>query len=114
MAIKEDTSTACISSSVSLGDVANRVRNIVKVIRSSPTCVEKYMQFFHDLVISSTSMPNSNISSYWNSTYDMLRKAYEKKIVLEKMAMFVLTDRPNDHYLISNEEWQLVSDFTMF
>ena len=26
--------------------------------------------------------------------------------------MFVLTGRPNEHYLISNEEWQLVSDFT--
>ena len=28
------------------------------------------------------------------------------------MAMFVLTGRPNEHYLISNEDWQLVSDFT--
>ena len=57
-------------------------------------------------------MPNSDISTCLNSTYDMLSKAYEKKIVLEKMVMFVLTGRPNDHYLISNEEWKLVFDFT--
>ena len=74
--------------------------------------MEKYEQFCHDLGISSTSLPNSSISTQWNFTYDMLSEAYEKKIVLKKMAMFVLTCRPNEHYLISNEEWQLVSDFT--
>ena len=108
----EDTSTSCILSSKSLGDVVSRVRKIVKVIRSSPARVEKYEQFCHDLGISSTSMPNLDISTRWNSTYDMLSEAYEKKMVLEKMAMFVLTGRPNEHYLISNEEWHLVSDFT--
>ena len=41
----------------------------------------------------------------------MLSEAY-KKMVLKKMAMFVLTGRPNEHYLISNAEWQLVSNFT--
>ena len=88
------------------------MRKIFKVIRSSPARVEKYEQFSHDLGISSTSMPNSDISTRWNSTYDMLSKACEKKTVLQKIAMFVLTGRPNEHYLISNEEWQLVSDFT--
>ena len=86
----EDTSALYISSSKSLGDVVSRVRKIVKVIHSSPTRVEKYEQFFHDLGISSTSMPNSEISTRWNSTYDMLSEAYEKKMVLETMAMFVL------------------------
>ena len=57
-------------------------------------------------------MLNSNISTCWNSTNDMLSKAYEKKTILEKMNMFVLKFRPNEHYLISNEEWQLVSTFT--
>ena len=42
----------------------------------------------------------------------MLSEAYEKNTILKKMAMFVLTRRPNEHYLISNEEWQLVSGFT--
>ena len=59
--VDEDTSTLCISSSKSLGDVVSCVRKIVKVIHSSPTRVEKYEQFCHDLGISSTSMPNSNI-----------------------------------------------------
>ena len=40
--VEEDTTTPCISSSKSLGDVANLVRKIVKVIFSSPACVEKY------------------------------------------------------------------------
>ena len=53
-------------------------------------------------------MPNLDNSTRWNSTYDMLSEAYEKRTVLEKMAMFVLIG----NYLISNEEWQLVSDFT--
>ena len=79
----EDTSTSCISSSKSLGDVVSRVKKIVKVIRSSLARVEKYEQFCHDLGISSTSMPNSYISTRWNSTYDMLSKAFEKKTVLE-------------------------------
>ena len=103
-AADEDTFTSCISSSKSLGDVVSRVRKIVKVICSSPARVEKYEKFCHDLGISSTSMPNSNISTRWNSTYDMLSEAYEKKMVLEKMVMFFLTGRPNEHYLISNEE----------
>ena len=42
----------------------------------------------------------------------MLCEVYEKKTVLKKMDMFVLTSRPNEHYLISNEDWQLVSNFT--
>ena len=103
--VDKDTSVLGVSSSKSLGDVVIHVRKIVKVIRSSPARVEKYEQFFHDLGIYSTSMPNSDISTCWSSTYDMLSEAYEKKTVLEKMAMFVLTRRPNEHYLISNEEW---------
>ena len=108
----EDTSALCLSSSKSLGDVLSRVRKVVKVIHLSPARVEKYEQFFHDSRISSTSLPNSDISTRWNSTYDMLSEAYEKKIVLKKMAMFVLTGRPNEYYLVSNKEWQLVSNFT--
>ena len=61
--IEEDTSTQCISSSKSLGDVVTHVRKIVKVIHSSPARVEKYEQFCHDLGISLTSMPNSDIST---------------------------------------------------
>ena len=102
----ENTSASCISSSKSLGDVVSRVRKIVKGICSSPARVEKYEQFCHDLGISSTSMPNSDISTGWNSKYYLLSEAYKKKTVLKKMAMFVLTGRPNEHYLISNEEWQ--------
>ena len=108
----EDTSASCISSSKSLGDVVSHVRKIVKVIHSSPARVKKYEQFCHDLGISLTSMPNLDISTRWNSTYDMPNEAYEKKTVLEKKVMFVLTRRPNEHYLISNEEWQLVYGFT--
>ena len=40
--IEEDTSTLCISSSKSLGDVVTRVRKIVKAILSSPAHLEKY------------------------------------------------------------------------
>ena len=60
----EDTSASCISSSKSLGDVVSHVRKIVKVIRSSPASVKKYEQFCHDLGISSTSMPNLDISTH--------------------------------------------------
>ena len=96
----EDTSTSSISSSKSLGDVVSHVRKIVKVIRSSLACVEKYEKFCYDLGISSTSMPNLDISTRCNSTYDMFSEVYKKKTVLEKMVMFVLTC----NYLISNEE----------
>ena len=82
--VEEDTSTLCISSSNSLGDVVTRVRKIVKVICSCLARVEKYEQFFHDLGISSTNMPNSNISTRWNSTNDMLNEAREKKTILER------------------------------
>ena len=98
--IGKDTSASCISSSKSLGDVVSRVRKIVKVICSSPARVEKYKQFCHDFGMSSTSMPNLDNSTRWNSTYDMLSEAYEKRTVLEKMPMIVLIG----NYLISNEE----------
>ena len=110
--VEENTSTSCISSSKSLGDVVSCVRKIIKVIHFSLALEEKYKTFCHDLGISSTSMPKSNISTRWNSTHDMINKAYENKIVLENMTMFVLTGRPNEHYLISSEEWQLMFDFT--
>ena len=61
--VEEDTSTLCISSSKSLGDIVIRVRKILKVICSSPTCVEKYEKFFHDLGISSTSISNLDMST---------------------------------------------------
>ena len=89
------------------------MRKIVKVIRSSLARVEKYEQSCHDLGISSITMPNLDISTRWNSTYDMLSEAYEKKMILEKMVIFVLIGRTNEHYLISNEEWQFVSDLTI-
>ena len=89
--VEEDNSTPCISSSKSLGHVVTRERKIVKVIQSSPARMEKHENFCHDLGASSTNMPNSNISTHYNSTYDVLNETYAKKIVLEKMAMLVLT-----------------------
>ena len=85
--VEEDSSTPCISSSKSLGDVITHVRKIVNTIRSFLSCMEKYERFCCGLGISSTRMPNLDISMWWNSTYDMLSEAYDKRIVLKKMVM---------------------------
>ena len=38
----------------------------------------------------------------------MLIEVYDKKTKLEKMGKSVLSRTPNEHYLISNDEWRIV------
>ena len=98
-----------LQNSQSLGDVVLRVGQLVEVIRSTPEHLDKYKQLCRDLKMLTNNMPSPGIPMCWNSTYDMLVAAHEKRRVLEKAAALVDSQQ---HYCLEEEEWNLVSDFT--
>lgn len=65
----------------------------------------------HDLDMNNANLLIEDVSTRWNSTYEMIEAAWEKRRVLDKMASdYLNTNKIN--YSILEEEWDLLKIFS--
>ncbi|XP_078433663.1 putative transcriptional regulator tpeD [Wolffia australiana] len=93
-----------------LGDAVAKVRNLVRSIRSSTQRGELYTQACEDdPEVEDTNMVVLDCPTRWNSTYDMLAAAVEKRDVLDEVSMAF--SRKATSSKLSKDEWELVRQF---
>ena len=92
------------------GKILHRLRKLIIAVNRSPKRIHHYKNLCDEL-----EMPNKNIivedvRTRWNSTYDMIEAAWEKREVLKAMASDHLnTNKVN--FLIEDDEWELLNMF---
>ena len=84
-------------------EILHRLKKLVITINFSPKRIHHYKNLCDEL-----EMPNKNIivedvRTRWNSTYDMIKAAWEKREVLNVMASDHLNTN-NTNFLINDEE----------
>ena len=97
-----------VLSDISLGDVVQRLREVVKAIRGSTKQENKYFSYCRQ-----SSMPDMRrlplyCPTRWSYTYKMLHECLEKRIVLDVM-MSSAFRKPT----LLDEEWDLVQKFVI-
>ena len=92
------------------GEILHRLRKLINAVNHSPKRIYHYKNLCDEL-----EMPNKNIivedvRTRWNSTYDMIEAAWEKREVLKAMASDHLnTNKVN--FLIEDDECELLKMF---
>ena len=98
MDIKEDvdvgtsTSTSMHKLHVTLGEAVAKVRTLVRAARNGSQRRLMYAKLCADLKMSDTNLLKLDCSTRWNSTYDMLRDAIEKRAILEEGTSHFMTN----------------------
>ncbi|XP_078432925.1 putative transcriptional regulator tpeD [Wolffia australiana] len=93
-----------------LGDAVAKVRNLVRSIRSSTQRRELYTQACEDNPeVEDTNMVVLDCPTRWNSTYDLLAAAVEKRDVLDEVS--TAFGRKATSSKLSKDEWELVGQF---
>ena len=92
------------------GEILQRLRKLVVAINSSPKRIYHYKNLCDELEMSNKNILVEDVRTRWNSTYDMIKAAWEKREVLKVMASDHLnTNKVN--FLIEDEEWELLKMF---
>ena len=92
------------------GEILQRLRKLVVAINSSPKRIYHYKNLCDELEMSNKNILVEDVRTRWNSTYDMIEAAWEKREVLKVMASDHLnTNKVN--FLIEDEEWELLKMF---
>ena len=73
------------------GEILHRLRKLFISINSSPNRIHHYNNLFDELEMSNKNILVEDVRTRWNSTYDMIEAAWEKKEVLKVMASDHLT-----------------------
>ncbi|XP_078446415.1 putative transcriptional regulator tpeD [Wolffia australiana] len=93
-----------------LGDAVAKVHNLVRTIRSSTQRRELYTQACEDdPKVEDTDMVVLDCPTRWNSTYDILTAAIEKRDVLDEVS--TAFGRKATSSKLSKDEWELVGQF---
>ncbi|XP_078443070.1 uncharacterized protein LOC144712683 [Wolffia australiana] len=93
----------CVSD---LGDVINRLREIVAGIRGSTQRQERYAALCQQFGLPDQRKIPLDCPTRWNSTYAMLVAAVEKKDIIYIMALNVLQKQ-----VLCDKEWAMVKEF---
>ncbi|XP_078435011.1 putative transcriptional regulator tpeD [Wolffia australiana] len=93
-----------------LGDTVAKVRNLVRSILSSTQQQELYTQACEDdPKVEDTNMVVLDCPTRWNSTYNILVAAVEKRDVLDEVS--TAFGRKATSSKLSKDEWELVGQF---
>ena len=92
------------------GEILHRLRKLVTAINSSPKRIHCYKNLCDELEMSNKNILIEDVQTRWNSTYHMIKAAWEKREVLKVMASDHLnTNKVN--FLIEDEERELLKMF---
>ena len=97
-----------VPSDISLGDIFQRLREVVKAIRGSTKQENKYFYYCRQSSIPNTRRIPLDCPTRWSSTYKMLHECLEKKIVIDVMMPSAFR-KPT----LLDEEWNLVHKFVV-
>ena len=108
--IGPSTSTSMHRVHVTLGEAVAKVRNLVRATRNGSQRRLMYAKLCADLKMSDNNLLELDCPTRWNSTYDMLRAAIEKRVVLDEGTSHFKTNGKETK--ISKDEWELLRIFT--
>ena len=95
---------------VTLGKAVAKVRNLVRAARNGSQRRLMYAKLCADLKMSNNNLLELDCLTRWNSTYDMLRAAIEKRAILDEGTSHFKTNGKETK--ISKDEWELLRIFT--
>ena len=104
------TSTSMHRVPVTLGEAVAKVRTLVRATRNGSQRRLMYAKLCADLNMSNNNLLELDCPTRWNSTYDMLRAAIEKRAVLDEGTSHFKTNGRETK--ISKDEWELLRIFT--
>ena len=99
------TSTSMHRVHVTLGEAVAKVRTLVRATRNGSQRRLMYAKLGADLKMSDNNLLELDCPTRWNSTYDMVRAAIEKRAILDEGTSHFKTK-------ISKDEWELLRIFT--
>ena len=95
---------------VTLGKVVAKFRTLVRAARNGSQQWLMYAKLCADLKMFDSNLLELDCPTRWNSTYDMLRAAIEKRAILDEgTSHFKKNGRETK---ISKDEWELLQIFT--
>ena len=102
----EDRMFMINTTSTTLRELVFRVRQLINGARGSVQRQEKYRlccnaEGYND------SLPILDVPTRWNSTHEMLIDAYNKRVVLDKMAQLFMSNGDRN-FCLNDAEWEMV------
>ena len=104
------TSTSMHRVHVTLGEAVAKDRNLVRATRNGSQRWLMYAKLCADLKMSDNNLLELDYPTRWNSTYDMLRAAIEKRAILDEGTSHF--KKNGKETKISKDEWELLRIFT--
>lgn len=91
---------------LSCKEILLRLRKLVLATGASPQRVHHYRSLCKELDMKDQNLLIEDVPTRWNSTFEMIEAAWEKRKVLDKMAIdYLNTNKVN--YSIRSEEWDI-------
>ena len=104
--IGPSTSTSMHRVHVTLGEAVAKFRNLVRATRNGSQRWLMYAKLCSDLKMSDNNLLELDCPTRWNSTYDMLQAAIEKRAILDEGTSHFKTNGKETK--ISKDEWELL------
>ena len=99
-----------VTSQTSFGTILHRLQKLVLVANSTPQKIHHYKELCERYKMSNKNLLTTDVPTRWDSTYDMIMTAWDKRKVLNTMATTCLKGGKGIS-LIMSEEWDLLQIF---